>query len=271
MYHKQEELLSIVLEAGNAVMNIYNSNTLNINKKEDSSPLTDADLASNQIIINGISKFSDFPILSEEGKNIPYDTRKNWEKFWLIDPLDGTKEFISRNGEFTINVALIEKFNNEYVPTLGIVFAPALNKIYWNNDETAFCARTNNQFEIVNSSVEVIQSSNSNDPYKIVGSRSHSGVETEELIKKIKTIYNNVEFISMGSSLKICVVAEGKANIYPRLGPTMEWDIAAAHAICKKAKCEIFKYDDNDFINLNAIIQYNKENLLNPSFIVKIK
>jgi 3'(2'), 5'-bisphosphate nucleotidase len=223
------------------------------------------------LIQEGLNKISNFPILSEEGKFIPYETRKNWEKFWLVDPIDGTKEFINKNDEFTVNIALIEKINSNYIPTLGVVFAPALKKIYWNDEKNAYSAKINNNYQIEESSIIKIQSTNSIYPYRIVGSRSHSNLETEQLISILKNTYKYVEFISMGSSLKLCLVAEGAANIDPRLGPTMEWDIAAAHAICLKADCNVYKYNSEDYNNSSTLIQYNKENLLNPNFIVKNK
>ena len=269
VFQEINEILSTTLAAGRAIMKIYLSESVFIEKKKDNSPLTDADLASNGIIHDGLKKISNYPILSEEGKNIPFDIRKNWEKFWLIDPIDGTKEFINRNGEFTINIALVEKINSQFIPTFGVVFAPALKKIYWNDEENAYTAQVNDDFEILKTSILKIQCTNSKNPYKIVGSRSHSSPETELFISELKKIYEYVEFISMGSSLKLCLVAEGAANIYPRLGPTMEWDIAAAHAICLKANCLVYKYIDDDFKNSTENIQYNKENLLNPSFIVK--
>jgi len=269
MYQKLDEILSIVLEAGKAIMHIYQSDTITVNEKKDSSPLTDADLASNQIITNRLSEISEHPILSEEGKDIPFEIRKTWEQFWLVDPIDGTKEFINRNGEFTVNVAFLERINSEYIPTLGVVFAPALNKIYWNDEKHAYCAKTDDQFKIIQESIEIIQATTAVDPFKIVGSRSHSGPETETYITELKNIYKNVEFISMGSSLKLCLVAEGVANIYPRLGPTMEWDIAAAHAVCLKANCNVYSVINSDISNANSTMKYNKENLLNSHFIVK--
>ncbi len=269
MFQEIEKILSVAIEAGKEIMKIYLSDSVKINQKEDKSPLTDADLASNLIIQEGLNKISNFPILSEEGKNISYEIRSNWEKFWLVDPIDGTKEFINKNGEFTVNIALIEKIGSNYIPTLGVVFAPALKKIYWNDEEIAYSANINNDYQIEVSSIIKIQSTNSINPYKIVGSRSHSNPETEQLISKLKNIYREVEFLSMGSSLKLCLVAEGAANIYPRLGPTMEWDIAAAHAICLKANCSVYKYNSEDFNNDTARVEYNKEILLNPNFIVK--
>jgi 3'(2'), 5'-bisphosphate nucleotidase len=264
-------LIQTALNAGREIMSIYNLKTpIDIVEKENMSPLTLADLASNNIIRNAIGKLSSLPILSEEGKEIPYSIRKNWNNFWLIDPLDGTKEFIKRNDEFTVNIALIEKSNTSYTPIIGIVYAPALHKIYWNDSAHAYTSSTTNDHQIISSSTKIISSNSFSRSFRIVASRSHSNLITETFIKSLELQNKlNVEFISMGSSLKLCLVAEGLANIYPRLGPTMEWDTAAAHAICNKANCLVYQFNELKTNDKSKKMIYNKENLLNPYFIVE--
>ena len=253
-----QDIIKIAKDAGEAIMKIYNQN-FDIEYKKDSSPLTIADQKANQIIVTALNQLpvnsflqQNIPILSEEGRSIPYEERKNWEYFWLIDPLDGTKEFVKKNGEFTINIALIYK----EVPVLGVVYSPALNVCYWaKKGEGAF----------KDGKKLPIKAKKQRDIYKIVASRSHMSNETKDFIEAIDTDKEKV-IISIGSSLKICLVAEGEANIYPRLGPTMEWDTAAAHAIVNESDGLFNKYIDQDAYQKHI---YNKENLLNDWFVVK--
>ena len=248
-----KEVCNIAKEAGKEVLKIYHKN-FDIEFKNDNSPLTIADRKSHEIIVKGLEEISNFPIVSEEGKEIPYEERKSWEYYWCIDPLDGTKEFIKKNGEFTINIALIH--NGE--PVLGVVYAPAINVIYCaKKDEGAY----KNGKKLINR--------NTNRPYKVVASKSHMNEETKKFIKKL----GNGELISKGSSLKLCMVADGSADIYPRIAPTMEWDTAAADAIIREVGKMTYIYNENFKIdeNLNAkgnLLKYNKENLLNPYFVV---
>ncbi|SMO55699.1 3'(2'),5'-bisphosphate nucleotidase [Balnearium lithotrophicum] len=255
-----EKLISIIKFAGNAILDIYNSN-LDIKYKEDKSPLTDADRRAHKIIEEGLRSFSDYPILSEEGKNISFKKRKNWKYFWLVDPLDGTKEFIKRNDEFTVNIALIYKDQ----PILGIVYAPAKSIIYYGSKESG-------AFKIENE--KNIKLNLKNNPVKdhlaVVSSKSHLNEETKDFIRFLENYYDKIRTVSIGSSLKICLVAEGKADIYPRLAPTMEWDTAAAHAVLKAAGGRIVKYSKTkDLKDLNKLpeLEYNKPNLINPYFI----
>jgi len=253
-----QDIIKIAKDAGKAIMIIYNQN-FDVEYKTDSSPLTIADKKANQIIVTALNQLSvnsflqqNIPILSEEGRNVPYDERKNWECFWLIDPLDGTKEFVKKNGEFTINIALIYKG----APVLGVVYSPVLNVCYWaKKGEGAF--KDGNKLPL--------KAKKQRDVYKIVASRSHMSNETKDFIEAIDTDKEKV-IISLGSSLKICLVAEGEANIYPRLGPTMEWDTAAAHAIVNESGGLFNKYIDKDAYQKHV---YNKENLLNDWFVVK--
>lgn len=253
--------------AGRAILQVYQSGGFDVEIKADNSPLTRADRASHEIIETNLIA-SGLPILSEEGRNIAYNERKNWRKFWLIDPLDGTKEFIKRNGEFTVNIALIE----EGMPVLGVVFAPVLDELY-------FASRGLGAFKILHasgfeaSSLEAfcdaatllprVSDDKNKRPYTIVGSRSHLSAQFESFVAGKMKIHGNTDVRSIGSSLKICLVAEGTADVYPRLGPTMEWDTAAGHAVASEAGCQICRTDTGQPLT------YNKANLLNPFFIVE--
>ena len=246
-------LIDLVKESGKSILEIYNSNDMGISYKDDKSPLTLADKASNKIICSKLKELTpDIPILSEEGKNISYEERKKWTTFWLIDPIDGTKEFINKNGEFSVNIALI----NHYQPILGIVYAPVLNTIWYGSaSHGSFKIENNTQPKKIN-----VSKYNDNETIKVVSSRSHSN---NSKLEKFLTDYPKHELVFMGSSIKICLVADGTAHMYPRLGPTMEWDTAAAHAVVKFSGGKITDFkDDNE-------LSYNKENLLNPSFLVK--
>jgi len=248
-------VVAVAKQAGQAIMEIYQKD-FDIEFKADESPLTEADKAAHNIIEQGLKELDSnnntaIPLLSEEGKNIPYSIRKNWEYFWMVDPVDGTKEFIKKNGEFTVNIALIHKG----IPVLGVVYAPALKQMYWaKQGEGAF-----------KDGVKLpLKTPEQRQTYKIVASRSHMSDETKAFIDEIETDKTK-ELIAIGSSLKICLVAEGEADIYPRLGPTMEWDTAAAHAIVSEAGGRVSVYGE---VNIASQLVYNKEDLLNPVFIV---
>ena len=245
-----QDIVTIAKEAGNAIMQVYKQD-FKVEYKQDSSPLTLADKKANDIIEDGLNQLSvNFPILSEEGKEIPYEDRKHWEYFWLVDPLDGTKEFVKKNGEFIVNIALIYKDT----PVLGVVYAPALDVCYWaKQDEGAFKDGKNLP----------LKTADQRNTYKIVASRSHMSDETQAFIDAIDT-NKEKELISIGSSLKICLVAEGEADIYPRLGPTMEWDTAAADAIVRESGKSLKKYMTSKYLKH----EYNKEDLLNQWFVV---
>ena len=253
-----QDIVKIAKDAGKAIMEIYNQD-FGVEFKSDNTPLTIADRKANEIIVTALNQLpvnsflqQNIPILSEEGRDVPFDERKNWEYFWLIDPLDGTKEFIKKNGEFTINIALIYKD----VPIIGVVYSPALNVCYWaKRNEGAF----------KDGKKLPIKANRQRDVYKIVASRSHMSNETKDFIEAIDTDKEKV-IISIGSSLKICLVAEGEANIYPRLSPTMEWDTAAAHAIVNESNALFNKYIKNGSYQKHL---YNKKNLLNDWFVVK--
>lgn len=250
-----KKINEIAIKAGSEIQKIYNKYRSNldiqIEKKEDNSPLTEADLASHSVIVHELKSFTpDIPVLSEEGGHQPYAIRKEWNRYWLIDPLDGTKEFIKKNGEFTVNIALIEK--NE--PILGVVYAPDL-KVLWYGQKGKGSFKKVNEKEI---NISVSLAPTENEIWKIVGSRSHQSPEFAEYIKK----FQPNEMLSMGSSLKICLIGEGSAHVYPRLGPTSEWDIAAAHGVLLPAGGDII-----DFHTRKPIRYNQKEEYLNPFFI----
>ncbi|MFC2114017.1 3'(2'),5'-bisphosphate nucleotidase CysQ [Bacteroidota bacterium] len=247
------DLISIAKEAGDKILEVYHSKSeyWEVSVKSDASPLTLADKLSNEVINRRLlEKFPEIPIISEENKEIPFEDRKHYDLFWLVDPLDGTKEFIKRNGEFTVNIALIE--HQQAVG--GIVYVPCQEKMYYaQQGKGAFIIENGITFPLHAHEYSLAQ-----EKLVIVASRSHMNDETIQYISQFK----HAETTSIGSSLKLLLVAEGKAHIYPRLGPTMEWDTAAAHAIVQEAGGSVVRYEDN-----NPLI-YNKENLLNPYFIV---
>jgi len=247
------DLIFIARKAGKQISDIYNQNPLNweLTFKNDNSPLTMADKLSNTIICNYLKEFyPEIPIISEENKNVEYEIRKNYQLYWLIDPLDGTKEFIKRNGEFTVNIALIEKNK----PIAGVVYIPVSDKFYYACiGEGAWCKDSSGTNRINAANFDMNEENLS-----IVASRSHFNADTENFVQQFK----NPVLVSKGSSLKFMLIAEGKAHIYPRLGPTMEWDTAAAQIIVEEAGGKVV-----DFYNRKQL-KYNKEQFLNPFFIV---
>ena len=239
----------IAKEAGRAILSMYDGE-IEVEMKDDQSPLTAADKASHEVIIAGLQQhFPEIPILSEEGADIPYEERKGWSRFWCVDPLDGTKEFIKRNGEFTVNIALIEDGR----PFVGVVYVPVQDKMYFGVSG-AGCWLSEAGKEAVQIKVREADSAAG---LTVVMSRSHPSPDLEAYLKDIKV----AEVMPVGSSLKLCVVAEGLADLYPRLGPTMEWDTAAGHAVVEAAGGTVLQS------NGQALV-YNKQNLLNPYFIV---
>lgn len=250
-----QKINRIAKDAGAAIMKIY-SQPFEVEQKDDNSPLTLADRESNNIILEGLQKYyPDIPYISEETKQTPYEVRKNWEYFWLIDPLDGTKEFIKKNDEFTVNIALI----HDGVPELGVVYLPVKDILYYAIKGQG-CYKVEQ-----NGNANKIQARSLQDKKELIimGSRSHGNQELQDFVEQKKQEYDSVEFIAAGSSLKFTMIAEGKADIYPRLGPTMEWDTAAAHAVVLESGKKVYEY------GTDQQLKYNKENLLNPWFIVK--
>lgn len=244
-----EDIKTIAKEAGDVIMEIYNKD-FDVEYKEDDSPLTQADIKSNELICSKLNElYPDIPLMSEENKEVEYKTRKDWEYYFCIDPIDGTKEFVKKNGEFTVNIALIHKNR----PVLGVVYAPALDDMYWaKENEGAF---KNNQ------KLPLKINANPKGKLSVVASKSHLSKETQEFIDGLDA--KTVEQVSKGSSLKLCMVAEGVADIYPRLAPTMEWDTAAADAIVRESSKMTYEFEHE------TPMMYNKENLLNPWFVVK--
>ncbi|MEQ8881042.1 MAG: 3'(2'),5'-bisphosphate nucleotidase CysQ [Cyclobacteriaceae bacterium] len=232
-------------KASAEILNIYESGDFSIESKADNSPLTLADKASHKAIVEELEQ-TNIPILSEEGKEIQYQERKDWEYFWMIDPLDGTKEFIKRNGEFTVNIALI----NENRPILGVVYTPVL--------EDLFTAIKGEGATKNGKNISVNKFSKSDRGLKVVASRSHLNDETQSFLDEL----NSPEIVSKGSSLKLLMVAEGVADLYPRYAPTMEWDTAAAQIVVEEAGGKVLIKDSDD------PVIYNKQNLLNPYFLV---
>ena len=242
-----KEVKDIARDAGAAIMDIYQSNYFDVQKKADDSPLTKADLAAHNIICEGLRALDiQYPVISEESSDISWAQRKHWCRYWLVDPLDGTKEFIKRNDEFTVNIALIEKG----VPILGVVYAPALDTMYTGErDRGAFL--NDKAISVATQEPETL---------RVVGSRSHPSQETTDWLDALGKPY---EMLAVGSSLKFCLVAEGKADIYPRLGPTSEWDTAAAHAVLSAAGGDVLT------LNGEPLLYNQKADYLNPHFIAR--
>ncbi len=239
-------ILNLAVEAGYATLDIYNSGEFNVEYKTDDSPLTRADIASNTVIAEGLKRlYPELPVISEEGKDINYETRSGWKEFFLVDPLDGTKEFIKRNGEFTINIAFIK----DNYPVFGVVYAPVLDVLFYGVEGSG-------AFRIENGEEREIKcNADFTDGIVAIMSRSHAGDKEKYFFSNYK-IKNS---ISRGSSLKFCMVAEGKADIYYRSGPTMEWDTGAGQAVLESAGGAMLREDGERF-------HYNKKELLNPGF-----
>lgn len=240
------EVIRIADEAGERVLHIYESD-FSVRYKADNSPITAADEASHEVIVRGLRALShDIPVLSEEGRDIPWEERRQWHRFWLVDPIDGTRDFTQRTGEFTVNIALVE--NGE--PVLGVVTAPALNEAFWGAaGEGAWKRDRNGQ-------VHRIRVAGPAAAKRVVASKNHLNDETRAFIEAL----GEHELVQAGSSLKFCRIAEGRADIYPRLGPTSEWDTAAAQAVLTAAGGQVKTLEGEP-------LRYGKENLLNPYFV----
>lgn len=260
------ELLHIAMKAafrgGQEIMEVYQQSDFGVETKEDNSPLTMADKAADAVI-KRILKNTGIPVLSEEGKEIPYEERRQWQKFWLVDPLDGTKEFIKRNGEFTVNIALIDG----HTPVAGVIFVPAAKEMYFADKHLGAYKISGYHKELILDQAlgmaTKLPLTSGRGVYTAVASRSHMSPETQAFIDSKKKEHGGVETISRGSSLKLCMVAEGKADIYPRFAPTMEWDTGAGHAIAAISGATVINHETG------KPLEYNKENLLNPWFVVE--
>ena len=248
--HLLELAISAATQASQEILKVYHSGDFQAEAKGDNSPLTIADKNAHRVITR-VLQSSNIPILSEEGKAIPYDVRKNWEYFWMVDPLDGTKEFIKRNDEFTVNIAII----HNQKPILGVVAVPVSGDVYYSAQENGAFVKKNGQVSrlIPRPAVDLTKKG-----LRVVASRSHMNPETQTFIDGLK----DATLVSAGSSLKFLLVAEGKADVYPRYAPTMEWDTAAAHAIVLETGLQVLEYGSE------RPLLYNKENLLNPYFLV---
>lgn len=258
-----EKAIRAAMIGGNEIMGVYNAEDREVEQKADDSPLTIADKRAHDAIGEAL-KGRDIPVLSEEGKDIPYEEREQWSTFWLVDPLDGTKEFIKRNGEFTVNIALIE----EGRPVAGVIHVPDQDLLYFGYGQKAY--KVFNASSLREKPIDAWEEegvalplSNGRGSFTVVASRSHLNEETEAYIESLKETQGELAFTSIGSSLKICLVAEGKADIYPRFAPTMEWDTAAGHAIVRGAGKDVIERDTGE------TLCYNKKELQNPCFIVE--
>jgi len=257
-----EKTCTISVEAGKEILKVYDTD-FDVEHKEDKSPLTIADQLSNAKIEEGL-KDTPYPILSEEGKDIAFDERSNWAYFWMVDPLDGTKEFIKRNGEFTVNIALV----NEEKAILGVIYVPVKDTIYFGAKGVGSYKLEKFSTYLGSSIQNWLSESNRlpfqyERPYTFVGSRSHMSKETEDYMNERKNDKGEIDIISVGSSLKLCMVAEGRADEYPRFAPTMEWDTAAGQAIVESMGGTVISWSTKNQM------KYNKENLLNDWFLVR--
>ncbi|SES76592.1 3'(2'), 5'-bisphosphate nucleotidase [Salinibacillus kushneri] len=259
------KLMDIALKAGQEILKVYKED-FDVEVKEDNSPLTIADKRSHETIMDGLqSTYPEIPVLSEEGAEIPYDERAHWGHFWLVDPLDGTKEFIKKNGEFTVNIALIEV---KY-PVMGIIYAPALDTLYFGKEghgafklENVSEGTVEDEADLIRKS-EKLPNAKETDVINVVASRSHMSDDTQAFIDDLKKDGQEVDVVSAGSSLKFCLLAEGKADYYPRYAPTMEWDTGAGQAIVEASGGKVLRHEDQERF------YYNRENLKNGWFLVK--
>lgn len=267
-----QDLLSIAreaaLEAGAGIMRIYTdpSQNFGIEKKSDNSPLTIADKAAHLCIMRHL-QHTGIPVLSEEGRRQPYAERRSWRRLWIVDPLDGTKEFIRRNGDFTVNIALVE----DGIPVMGVIYIPVTDTLYYGIVGEGAWKETHSALHLAGSASMIeslpiekeLGEGLENAPFVVVASRSHMSPETESYIEEIRRLHSDVQLVSRGSSIKICLVAEGTADAYPRFAPTMEWDTAAGDAIARAAGRKVLN------VQTGQPLIYNKEDLHNPWFLVE--
>ena len=253
------QIINAALKGGEEILTVYDSDFA-VETKDDKSPLTEADKRAHIAICKELEK-TGLPVLSEEGKKMDYEVRKNWKQFWMVDPLDGTKEFVKRNGEFTVNIALIENGK----ATMGVIYVPVTKDLYFADDKAYKVQSSKFKVESLEELMKNAQQlplPPTRNNYVVVGSRSHMSEETEAFINEQKAKHNEVDILSKGSSLKLCMVAEGAADAYPRFAPTMEWDTAAGQAIALASGANVINWETKQ------TMQYNKENLLNSWFLV---
>jgi len=258
-----ETAVRAAIDAGREILAVYETD-FGVEKKSDDSPLTVADQRAHEIIKAGL-KHLGLPLLSEEGRAIAFEERRQWQRFWMVDPLDGTKEFIRRNGEFTVNIALIEAHR----PVMGVVYVPVRDSLYFAAEGLgAFKLDQARQLFVT---FAALLAAAGRLPladlpprlFTVVGSRSHATADLAHYIEQLRVTKGELEFVSAGSSLKFCLVAEGRADIYPRLGPTMEWDTAAGQVVAQCAGARVVNHGTGEEM------RYNKTSLLNPWFIVE--
>ncbi|MBI5063097.1 MAG: 3'(2'),5'-bisphosphate nucleotidase CysQ [Desulfatitalea sp.] len=266
-----ETAIRAALDAGREILAVYETD-FGVEKKSDDSPLTLADKRAHEIIKAALKPLG-LPLLSEEGRAIPFEVRRQWPRFWLVDPLDGTKEFIRRNGEFTVNIALIEANR----PTMGVVYVPVRDRLYFAREDIGsykldqamqlYAKRTEpvTKKELIEAAMPLPLTDVRRSIFTVVGSRSHATPDLEKYIDQLRTAHDPLDFVSAGSSLKFCLVAEGQADIYPRLGPTMEWDTGAGQVVAQCAGARVVAHATGKELG------YNKASLLNPWFIVERK
>lgn len=253
--------IKAAIDAGRETLRVFFSEDFGLRLKSDDSPLTEADLRSHQTIDSYLRE-TNIPVLSEEGESIAYAKRKNWSMLWIVDPLDGTREFVKRSGEFTVNIALVENQR----PIMGVVFAPYLGWLYWGDASGAYKSELADDWELTGldeliDNLESCQLPCENEEvFTVVASVSHFSKETELFVNALKQYKGQVNLGSRGSSLKMCLLAEGSAHIYPRLGPTMEWDTAAGQAVLEAAGGQLFDW------RTRQAMKYNREDLLNGWF-----
>lgn len=246
-----KDLIEIARLAGVEILRIYDEDDFGVEFKADESPITLADKAANEIIVAELTKrFTGIPILSEESRILDYETRKTWSECFIVDPIDGTKEFIKRNGEFTVNIAHLK----EGKLVNGVIYAPASNQLYFTDSGKAY-----RQIDGVTLELPCVQT----DKFTVVVSNSHINEPTQNIIEELKAKHQDITIKRVGSSLKMCMIAEGSADYYPRLGPTSEWDTAAAQSILEHSGCEMLEWESGE------PLIYNKENILNPHFKVQ--
>jgi len=270
--------LRAAIEAGEEILEVYESRgEIEVSRKADRTPLTEADMRAHRRILALLAEPAGgdqalgeaLPVLSEEASDIPFDRRESWDRYWLVDPLDGTKEFIKRNGEFTVNIAYVERGE----PRAGVVYAPVLKRAYlgvvgigaYRLDEVSPGSVPEQWDEVVESATRLPRAAEpaAPRPYTVVASRSHMSSETEQFVEELREEHPDLELVSAGSALKLCLVAEGSADVYPRFAPTMEWDTAAGHAVCAAVGVEVNSWP------AERPLEYNKPDLVNPWFLVR--